>query len=105
MITDVLTSTKVLPAERYDLPLTVTCRYKINYITGAPITMTTLLSHPERKRFSHPVRMWTAGAPPPPSVIERFCGELGVTVHTAYGLTETYGPVTTHIPEPEWEGC
>lgn len=77
-------------------------RYKIKYLTGAPITMTTMLAYPDRIKFTHPVRMWTAGAPPPPSVIRRFSEELGVSVTTAYGLTETYGPITTHIPEPEW---
>lgn len=38
--------------------------------------------------------MWTAGAPPPPSVMKKFAEELGVTVQTAYGLTETYGPIS-----------
>jgi fatty-acyl-CoA synthase len=79
-----------------------TLRHKIGYITGAPITMTTMLSHPQRFRFNHEMKMWTAGAPPPPSVLRRFADELGVAVVTAYGLTETYGPMSTHIPEPEW---
>lgn len=30
--------------------------------------------------------------------MDRFSHELGVTVQTAYGLTETYGPISTHIP-------
>lgn len=64
--------------------------------------MTTMLSYPECRKFEHRVRMWTAGAPPPPSVLKRFRDEVGVEVVTAYGLTETYGPMSTHIPEPEW---
>ena len=79
-------------------------RHQINYITGAPITMTTMLSYPQRRRFTHGIKMWTAGAPPPPSVIRRFSEELGISVQTAYGLTETYGPVTTHMLDPEWTG-
>lgn len=64
--------------------------------------MTTLLSYPQRRRFTHTVQMWTAGSPPPPTVIRRFTAELGVQVRTAYGLTESYGPISTHIPLPEW---
>lgn len=64
--------------------------------------MNTMLSCPTRRKFSHSVKMWTAGAPPPPAVIKRFSEELGVSVQTAYGLTESYGPVSTHIPDPEW---
>lgn len=78
------------------------CRHKIGYLCGAPITMTTMLAYPEKKRFEHHVQMWTAGAPPPPAVIRQFTEQLGVNVQTAYGLTETYGPITTHLPDPEW---
>lgn len=60
--------------------------------------MTTLLSDPARRKFTHGPKMWTAGSPPPPSVMRRFEEELGVTICTAYGLTETYGPISTHIP-------
>lgn len=74
-------------------------RYQIRYLTGAPITMTTLLSDPSRRKFTHGPKMWTAGSPPPPSVMRRFEEELGVTISTAYGLTETYGPISTHIPQ------
>ena len=61
--------------------------------------MTTLLSDPSRRKFTHGPKMWTAGSPPPPSVMRRFEEELGVTISTAYGLTETYGPISTHIPQ------
>ncbi len=46
--------------------------------------------------------MWTAGSPPPPSVIQEFQDVLGINVQTVYGLTEVYGPVTSHIVDPHW---
>ena len=64
--------------------------------------MTTLLSHPERKRFPETVKFLTAGSPPPPSLIQRFAEELNVDVTTSYGLTETITVITKHKPEPEW---
>jgi fatty-acyl-CoA synthase len=64
--------------------------------------MNTLLNAPERKKFQHEVKMWTAGSPPPPSVIQQFQDVLGIDVQTVYGLTEVYGPVTSSIFDPEW---
>jgi len=73
-------------------------RYHISFLSGAPVTMNTMLSYPQRRRFTHTVKMMVAGAPPPPALMDRFSHELGVTVQTAYGLTETYGPISTYIP-------
>lgn len=64
--------------------------------------MSTLLNAPERKKFQHKVKMWTAGSPPPPSVIQQFQDVLGIETQTVYGLTEVYGPVTSHIIDPDW---
>jgi fatty-acyl-CoA synthase len=35
--------------------------------------------------------------------MKRFAEEFGVFVQTAYGLTETYGPCTSHLPDLEWK--
>jgi len=77
-------------------------KHQIGYLCGAPITMGTMLAYPQRNKFSHSVKMWAAGAPPPPSVIKQFTEELGIVTQTAYGLTETYGPISSHLPDPEW---
>ena len=79
-------------------------KYKIAYMAGAPIIMNAMLSYPGAKKFTHQVKMLTAGAPPPPSVMKKFKAELGVFVQTAYGLTETYGPMSNHSFDPSWEG-
>jgi fatty-acyl-CoA synthase len=71
---------------------------------GAPITMITMLSYPDRIKFSHEVKMLTGGAPPPPSLMARFTAETGVSIRTSYGLTESYGPATFHLPDPQWDG-
>eukprot|EP01034_Spumella_vulgaris_P003206 gene3206-4141_t len=46
--------------------------------------------------------MWVAGSPPAPSVMKQFTNELGITVQTAYGLTETFGPLSTYQEDPTW---
>jgi fatty-acyl-CoA synthase len=48
------------------------------------------------------VLVTTAGAPPPPAVIER-TEALGFAVNHVYGLTETYGPITICEWDPAWD--
>jgi acyl-coenzyme A synthetase/AMP-(fatty) acid ligase len=69
---------------------------------GAPILMTAMLAYPGKKKLPHPVQMLTGGAPPPPALIQRLKDEIGVTARTGYGLTESYGPASTHLHDPEW---
>jgi len=77
--------------------------HQIQHFCGAPITMLTMLQHAEkeqsegRKRepYSHNVSLITAGAPPPPDLIKKFSSSLGISVQTAYGLTESYGPISS----------
>jgi fatty-acyl-CoA synthase len=77
-------------------------RHRIQYLAGAPVIMNTLLVHPQRYKFQHPVEAVFGGAPPPPAVIARFEAEIGVKTTCAYGMTEMYGPVCTHHPDPDW---
>jgi len=77
-------------------------RHRIQYLAGAPVIMNTLLAHPQRYKFQHPVEAVFGGAPPPPAVIARFEAEIGVKSTCAYGMTEMYGPVCTHHPDPDW---
>lgn len=72
--------------------------YKINKFCGAPITMLTMLTHHEKfpqEKVAHDVSFITAGAPPPPSLIDKFQTAFGISVQTAYGLTESYGPISS----------
>jgi fatty-acyl-CoA synthase len=54
-------------------------------------------------QFPRRLRIVTAGAPPPPAVIERVEG-LGAEVVHVYGLTEVYGPHTVCQWKSEWDG-
>ena len=39
-------------------------------------------------------KIYSGGAPIPPSVVEQFAAKFGHTIHNAYGLTETTSPAT-----------
>lgn len=65
---------------RADMLFNVIDTYKVQYFAGAPVTMNTMLAYKDKIKFTHDVRMWAAGAPPPTSVIKRFNDEVGVKV-------------------------
>ena len=69
--------------------------HKVTHFCGAPIVLNTLLAADERLKalVTHEVKVMTAGAPPPASIIQGMQAE-GIDVTHVYGLTETYGPVT-----------
>lgn len=66
-------------------------------MAGAPITMGTLLAYPKKFKFQHKIHFLTAGSPPPSAVIRQCEAELGVTIQTSYGMTETSGPAARYI--------
>ena len=81
-------------------------KYEIDLFCGAPITMLTMLQHHEqlqhanpttyrRQPYEHKISLITAGAPPPPSLMARFQETFNISVATAYGLTESYGPISS----------
>src|SRR5919197_1407702 len=74
----------------------------VTHLNGAPTVLVMLASDPAAKRLARPVLVTTAGAPPPPAVIER-TETLGVAVNHVYGLTETYGPITICEWNPAWD--
>jgi fatty-acyl-CoA synthase len=74
----------------------------VTHLNGAPTVLVMLASDPAAKRLGRPVLVTTAGAPPPPAVIER-TERLGFAVNHVYGLTETYGPITICEWNPGWD--
>jgi fatty-acyl-CoA synthase len=76
----------------------------VTHLCGAPVVVSSLAQYCEARgvKFSRPLRIVTAGAPPPPAVL-RAAEETGATVAHAYGLTETYGPHTVCAWKPEWD--
>jgi fatty-acyl-CoA synthase len=74
----------------------------ITHLNGAPTVLVMLAADPAAKSLTRPVLVTTAGAPPPPAVIER-TEALGFAVNHVYGLTETYGPMTICEWNPAWD--
>lgn len=76
----------------------------ITHFGGAPVVLSMLGDAPEsvRQPLSHPVKVMTAGAPPPAAVLEK-TRALGFDVMQVYGLTETFGHVTQALWREEWE--
>jgi fatty-acyl-CoA synthase len=76
----------------------------VTHFGGAPIVLNTVINckPEERRAFSHVVEVFTAGAPPPAATLAAF-EPLGFNVTQVYGLTETYGPATECLWQPEWD--
>jgi fatty-acyl-CoA synthase len=74
----------------------------VTHLNGAPTVLVMLASDPAARVLEQPVLVTTAGAPPPPAVIER-TEALGFRINHLYGLTETYGPITICEWNPDWD--
>ncbi|KAA0011124.1 acyl-CoA synthetase [Billgrantia pellis] len=77
---------------------------KVTHFSGAPIVLNGLVNLPaeDKREFDHPVKVTTAGAAPPASVIAGV-ETLGIEVTHVYGLTEVYGPVTVCAWREAWD--
>jgi len=77
----------------------------VGYFCGAPIVLNMLngADISLKAGINHPVKVMTAGAPPPASVIEGMEASGFKVTHT-YGLTETYGPSVVCAWHDEWNG-
>lgn len=77
----------------------------VTHFGGAPIVLNMIVNaRPEdRRAFGHLVEVFTAGAPPPAATLAAF-EPLGFNVTQVYGLTETYGPSTECLWQPDWNG-
>lgn len=78
-------------------------RYGVTHMCGAPIVMNMLLNElgQQGKTLSRSVQFALGGTAPPSSVIRK--GQaIGFEITHLYGLTETYGPATLCVPQPEW---
>ncbi|RUR53230.1 acyl-CoA synthetase [Vreelandella populi] len=76
---------------------------RVTHFSGAPIILNGLVNLPaeDKREFDHPVKVTTAGAAPPASVIAGV-ETLGIEVTHVYGLTEVYGPVTVCAWHEAW---
>ncbi|MCD5995983.1 acyl-CoA synthetase [Pseudomonas sp. CDFA 602] len=78
--------------------------HKVSHLCGAPIVLNALANLPNVAdiAFGHAVNAMTAGAAPPARVIASV-EAMGICITHAYGLTETYGPVTVCAWKSEWD--
>ncbi len=75
----------------------------ITHFGGAPIVLGMLVeaAEAEKPALPHVVQVMTAGAPPPPTILEKV-EAFGFNVIQVYGLTETYGHVVQSIWHEDW---
>ncbi len=78
--------------------------HRVTHFGGAPVVLGLLVNAPEEERraVDWPVKVMTAGAPPPSAVLEK-TRALGFDVMQVYGLTETYGHVVQCAWQSQWD--
>lgn len=76
----------------------------VTHFGGAPIVLSMLADAPEapKQKISPPVKVMTAGAPPPAAILEK-TSAMGLDVLQVYGLTETYGHISQCLWREEWD--
>jgi fatty-acyl-CoA synthase len=74
----------------------------VTHYCGAPTVQISLMNAPEAHRLERPVTVFVAGAPPSPTLLGQLKERNFRAVHV-YGLTETYGPITSCIWHHEWD--
>ena len=74
----------------------------ITHYCAAPTVQIGIVNDENARELDHPVVAAIAGAPPSPTLLGQLEGFNIRPLHI-YGLTETYGPMTTSAPKKEWE--
>lgn len=78
--------------------------HRVTHLGAAPIVLQMLCDIPDAPTlpFDPAIRVLTAGAPPPPAILEK-AAALGLDVMQVYGLTETYGHVSQCLWQDDWD--
>jgi fatty-acyl-CoA synthase len=84
--------------------LTAMTTHGVTHMGAAPIVLQMLCESPHAPTtaFAPKIKVLTAGAPPPPSVLER-AAALGLEVMQVYGLTETFGHISQCLWQDDWD--
>nr|GEW90638.1 probable acyl-activating enzyme 6 [Tanacetum cinerariifolium] len=77
-------------------------RHGVTHMCGAPVVLNMLSNVSGVKGLKSPVKIMTAGAPPPAAVLAR-AEAIGFVVSHGYGLTETGGLVVTCAWKGKWD--
>lgn len=73
----------------------------VTHLGAAPVILQMLCESPAAAPFSPRIKVMTAGAPPPPAVLEK-AAALGLEMMQVYGLTETYGHISQCLWQEDW---
>jgi fatty-acyl-CoA synthase len=85
----------------YDIIWSLLKNHGVTHYCGAPTVQTFLTNNPNKAKLEKEVQVMVAGSPPSPSLISSMLSLNLNPVHV-YGLTETYGPTSICVPQPEW---
>jgi long-chain acyl-CoA synthetase len=77
--------------------------HKADFTIGSITVFIAMMNHPEaaREKLASLKKIYSGGAPIPPSVVTQFAEKFGHYIHNGYGLTETNSP--THAVPLERE--
>ena len=77
---------------------------QITHLCGAPIVLGMIINTPEEDavELNYPVRVMTAAAPPPSTILQAM-ESRGFHMTHVYGLTETYGPAVMCAWKSRWD--
>ena len=67
--------------------------HKVTHLCGAPVVLNMIINteDSEQHELAYPVKVMTAAAPPPATILQAM-ETRGFHMTHVYGLTETYGP-------------
>lgn len=91
-------------APQPDLILDAIRTHGVTHFGAAPIVLQMLAESEttDTQPFEPAIKVLTAGAPPPPSVLEN-TKAMGFEVMQVYGLTETYGHISQCLWQDSWD--
>ncbi len=94
----ILTGSPLILHYRFDpaVALEAIREHRAEFTIGSITVFIALMNAPNatREDLATLEKIYSGGAPIPPSVVEQFTAKFGHTIHNAYGLTETTSPAT-----------
>ncbi|MGS1118149.1 AMP-binding protein [Castellaniella sp. UC4442_H9] len=77
----------------------------VTHMCGAPVVLNLLVNDFSEAGIKLPEKVqFAVGGAAPPNVIIAKAGPVGFQITHLYGLTESYGPSTVCVWQPDWEG-
>jgi fatty-acyl-CoA synthase len=76
--------------------------HKVDHFCAAPIVLAGIAASAEGKRLSRPVRVLTAGSPPPVAVLKSVMA-MGFEVEHVFGITEVSGTPVSCVWQDGWD--